>query len=150
MKVPALAARAPPGATKLATGTGEARMSLMISRIEASRPPGVSRRSTTSCAPSRPARSRPRCTKSAVAGPIAASIGMTSTGGVAAGAATIQKTASSVGQRAAMPGLPLQPLQERRQQIHRQRKYDGRILVRADDRERFQVTQLDCLRLLRQ
>src|SRR5436190_696216 len=82
--------------------------------------------------------------------PIAASIGITSTGGVAAGAATIQKTASSVSQRAAMPGLPLQPLQERRQQIHRQRKYDGRILVRADDRERFQVTQLDCLRLLRQ
>src|SRR5882672_10144953 len=33
MKVPALAARAPPGATKLATGTGEARISLMISRI---------------------------------------------------------------------------------------------------------------------
>src|SRR5882762_3620921 len=52
MKVPALAARAPLGATNDATGTGEARMALMISRIEVSRPPGVSMRSTTSCVPS--------------------------------------------------------------------------------------------------
>jgi hypothetical protein len=40
MNVPALAARAPPGATYVATGTGEARMSLMISRIEVSRTAG--------------------------------------------------------------------------------------------------------------
>ncbi|WP_157731051.1 hypothetical protein [Variovorax sp. HW608] len=40
--MPALAARAPLGATKLATGTGEARMSLMMLRMEASSPPGVS------------------------------------------------------------------------------------------------------------
>src|SRR5436309_556015 len=67
MKVPALAARAPPGATKLATWTGEARMSLMISRIEVSSPPGVSMRSTTSCALSFAARCSPRRTKPAIA-----------------------------------------------------------------------------------
>ena len=42
MYVPALAARAPLGATNAATGTGEARISLMIWRIDKSRPPGVS------------------------------------------------------------------------------------------------------------
>src|SRR6267142_502087 len=81
MKVPALAARAPPGATKLATGTGEARMSLMISRIEVSSPPGVSMRSTTSCALSFAARCSARRTKSALAGPIAPSRGTTITRG---------------------------------------------------------------------
>src|SRR2546427_450991 len=84
MKVPALAARAPPGATKLATWTGEARMSLMISRIEVSSPPGVSMRSTTSCALSFAARCSARRTKSALAGPIAPSRGTTITGGGAA------------------------------------------------------------------
>src|SRR3981081_2654569 len=81
MKVPALAARAPPGATNDATGTGEARMSLMISRIEVSSPPGVSMRSTTSCALSFAARCSARRTKSALAGPIAPSRGTTITGG---------------------------------------------------------------------
>src|SRR5881394_3729511 len=38
MYVPALAARAPLGATNAATGTGEARMSLMIWRIDKSSP----------------------------------------------------------------------------------------------------------------
>src|SRR5216110_3527085 len=56
MYVPALAARAPLGPTKTATGTREARIALMISRIEVSSPPGVSICSTTSCAPSRSAR----------------------------------------------------------------------------------------------
>jgi hypothetical protein len=49
--VPALAARAPSGATYVATGTGEARIALMIERMEVSRPPGVSSSSTTSAAP---------------------------------------------------------------------------------------------------
>ena len=80
MKVPALAARAPLGATKEATGTGEARIALMISRIALSRPPGVSMRSTTSWVPSVAARSIERRTKSAVAGPIAPSSGTTATG----------------------------------------------------------------------
>src|SRR4030088_2801972 len=93
MKVPALAARAPPGATNDATGTGEARMSLMISRIEVSRPPGVSMRSTTSCALSFAARCSARRTKSALAGPIAPSRGTTRTGGGRAGADNKQKGA---------------------------------------------------------
>ena len=80
MKVPALAARAPLGATNEATGTGEARIAFMISRIALSRPPGVSMRSTTSCVPSVAARSIERRTKSAVAGPIAPSSGTTATG----------------------------------------------------------------------
>src|SRR5450432_2620657 len=42
MYVPALAARAPLGATNAATGTGEASTSLIIWRIDKSRPPGVS------------------------------------------------------------------------------------------------------------
>jgi len=79
MNVPALAARAPLGATNDATGTGEARIALMISRIDVSSPPGVSMRSTTSCVPSVAARSMARRTKSAVAGPIAPSTGTTAT-----------------------------------------------------------------------
>ncbi|MNT91453.1 hypothetical protein D3C72_2325510 [compost metagenome] len=58
--MPALAARAPLGATKLATGTGLARIALMMLRMEVSRPPGVSICSTTSCALSSSARSMPR------------------------------------------------------------------------------------------
>src|SRR5688500_13550147 len=80
MKVPALAARAPLGATNDATGTGEARIALMISRIDVSRPPGVSMRSTTSSAPSFAARSIARLAKSALAGPMAPSSGTTCTG----------------------------------------------------------------------
>ena len=45
-------ARAPLGATNVATGTGEARIALMILRIDVSRPPGVFMRSTTAAAPS--------------------------------------------------------------------------------------------------
>ena len=52
MNVPALAARAPEGATYVTTGTGDARMSCTIRRIDVSRPPGVSSVSTTSCASS--------------------------------------------------------------------------------------------------
>ena len=50
MNVPALAARAPSGATNVAIGTGEARIALMIARIDLSSPPGVSSFSTTSAA----------------------------------------------------------------------------------------------------
>jgi hypothetical protein len=49
--VPALAARAPEGATQIATGTGEARMDWIISRMAESRPPGVSSFNTSSRAP---------------------------------------------------------------------------------------------------
>jgi hypothetical protein len=62
MNVPALAARAPDGATNAATGMGEARMSWTIARIDVSSPPGVSSVNTTSCAPSLPAAANPRCT----------------------------------------------------------------------------------------
>src|SRR5689334_15699207 len=86
MKVPALAARAPLGATKPATGTGEARIALITSRIEVSRPPGVSICTTTSCAPSLAARSIERRTKCALAGPTAPSSGTTTTGAGAASA----------------------------------------------------------------
>src|SRR5262245_44369830 len=44
MYVPALAARAPLGATKATTGMADCSTSWMIARIEVSRPPGVSRR----------------------------------------------------------------------------------------------------------
>ena len=46
MKKPADAARAPLGATEVITGTSEAMMRWLISRIESIRPPGVSIRST--------------------------------------------------------------------------------------------------------
>src|SRR6266567_3928659 len=81
MYVPALAARAPLGPTNTATGTREARIALMITRIDVSSPPGVSICSTTSCAPSLSARSSPRVTNSAVAGPIAPVNGSTITVG---------------------------------------------------------------------
>src|SRR3546814_749091 len=42
MKVPALAARAPPGLTKLAPGMGDASICRTMERMEVSRPPGVS------------------------------------------------------------------------------------------------------------
>jgi hypothetical protein len=51
MYVPALAARDPAGATQVTTGTSAARILRMMSRMEASRPPGVFRRSTTSSTP---------------------------------------------------------------------------------------------------
>ena len=54
-KKPADAAWAPDGATKVATGTFDARIAEVMSRVEARRPPGVERRSTTSDAPSRSA-----------------------------------------------------------------------------------------------
>ena len=62
MKVPAEAARAPPGATKTATGTGEANISLTMSRVLLTSPPGVSRRIKRSWAPCRRACSRPSTT----------------------------------------------------------------------------------------
>ncbi len=95
VEVAALAAREPLGATKLATGTGEARMSLMSARIEVSSPPGVSMRTTTSCAFSFAARLIARPTKSADAGPSAPSSGTTSTGGGAACADIRPQTAAS-------------------------------------------------------
>ena len=70
MNVPALAARAPDGATYATTGTGDARISCTIPRIDVSSPPGVSRVSTTSCALSFAARASPRCRYSPEAGPM--------------------------------------------------------------------------------
>ena len=49
--MPALAARAPGGETYVATGTGEARIARMMSRIDVSRPPGVSISITTNALP---------------------------------------------------------------------------------------------------
>src|SRR5690606_32869928 len=70
MKVPALAARAPLGPTHAATGTGDARISRTMSRVESASPPGVSMRITTIGAPDSAALARPRATYSALAGPI--------------------------------------------------------------------------------
>ena len=107
MKVPALAARAPLGATNEATGTGEARIALMISRIEVSRPPGVSMRSTTSSVPSVAARSIERRTKSAAAGPIAPSSGTTATG--AATTELVQQMSASTAVRMTRLIYPIDP-----------------------------------------
>ena len=51
IRKPAEAARAPEGPTNTATGTRDLSIASMICRIEVSRPPGVSRRSTTRGAP---------------------------------------------------------------------------------------------------
>src|SRR5690606_6928869 len=67
-KVPDLAARAPPGLTKVAIGMGEDNIWRMIERMELSRPPGVSSSSTASIAPLSWACVRPRWMKSALAG----------------------------------------------------------------------------------
>ena len=52
MYIPAEAARAPDGDTKITTGSGAPSIFLMMSRIEVSRPPGVSMAmiSAVSCA----------------------------------------------------------------------------------------------------
>src|SRR3546814_5667713 len=68
MKVPALAARAPLGLTKLATGMGEARIWRMMARMEESRPPGVSSSMTANVEPFSTACCKPRVMKSEVAG----------------------------------------------------------------------------------
>ena len=81
MNVPVLAARAPLGATNTATGTGEARIALITSRIEVSSPPGVSTRTMMSSRLSFAARRWPASRKCALAGPTAPSSGTaTSTG----------------------------------------------------------------------
>src|SRR4051794_15549797 len=101
MKVPALAARAPLGATKAATGTGEARIALMISRIEVSRPPGVSICRITSSAPSLAARSMLRFAKCALAGPMAPSSGTRITGAADATAQAQLRIAKKIARIAA-------------------------------------------------
>ena len=79
MKVPADAARAPAGPTNTATGTSESRIPSTISRVDSSRPPGVSSWMTTSDAPLPRASSIPRAMRSAVRGSILPSISTTST-----------------------------------------------------------------------
>ena len=80
-------------------------MSRMMSRIELSSPPGVSRRRTTSGAPSFAARARLRPTKSAVAGPMAPSTDTSATGAGAACGDASKKAASTNRRRTAMAGL---------------------------------------------
>lgn len=84
--MPALAARAPLGATQATTGTGEARMALIMLRIEVSRPPGVSICRMSRLWPSVAERWMPRTTWSALAGPMAPSMVMRPT---AAGRAAV-------------------------------------------------------------
>src|SRR5215472_12890894 len=74
MYVPALAARAPLGATYSATGMGEASIAAMISRMEVSSPPGVFMRRMTSRVSLGESSRNSRATYSDVAGPIAPSI----------------------------------------------------------------------------
>src|ERR1051326_664051 len=101
MNVPALAARAPLGATNTTPGTGEARIALITSRIEVSRPPGVSICRMTSSAPSLAARSMPRLAKCALAGPMAPSSGTSTTGAAEATAQAQPRTASRIARIAA-------------------------------------------------
>ncbi len=68
MYAPAEPARAPFGDTYTTTGIGAARMSFTMSRVESSRPPGVSRRKTTISAPSFSASSSACSTHPAEAG----------------------------------------------------------------------------------
>ena len=70
MKKPAEAPRAPAGATQVITGTWEAMMRWVISRIDSMSPPGVSRRSTTAASLSLAACSRACATISTVTGAI--------------------------------------------------------------------------------
>ena len=93
--MPALAARAPDGATYAATGTGDARMSWTIRRIDVSSPPGVSSVSTTSCACASAARASPRCRYSAVAGPMTPVTCRATTGPGASATAVVQKKAAT-------------------------------------------------------
>jgi hypothetical protein len=58
MNVPALAARAPSGATKTTTGRGAEKMSPTMSRMASTSPPGVSRRMITTSAFSASSESR--------------------------------------------------------------------------------------------
>ena len=80
MYVPALAARAPAGATNVATGVRDASMALMMSRVAGSRPPGVSMRRIRIGAPRASAVARPSRIYSVVAGPMAPSTSSTRAG----------------------------------------------------------------------
>ena len=82
MNVPAEAARAPPGATYTATGTLAPNIAFTISRVLVTRPPGVSRRMTRSCAPLLAASSMPNAMYSEVPGDMASATSSTRTGGV--------------------------------------------------------------------
>src|SRR5713101_7879741 len=68
MKNPAEAARDPFGPTHVITGTGEERMPSTISRIESTKPPGVSRRRITARAPISLAWFKPSFTYAALTG----------------------------------------------------------------------------------
>ena len=78
--MPALAARLPFGATYITTGTREARIAWIISRVEDSSPPGVSRRTITAGAPWAAARSSAFASWPAETKPIAPLMSMRSTG----------------------------------------------------------------------
>ena len=83
-KVPAEAALAPAGDTYTATGTCASRSRSTISRVESTRPPGVSKRMTASETPSSRALSSPRAMWAEDSGSMAPSISMTSTVGSSA------------------------------------------------------------------
>ena len=77
---PAEAACDPGGATQPTTGTGEPRIACVIARVESSRPPCVSMRRMTSCAPAFPASLIACETKRALTAWISVSRSMTGTG----------------------------------------------------------------------
>src|SRR5690349_7602359 len=134
MNVPALAARAPDGATYPTTGIGDARIACTIARIEVSRPPGVSRRSTTSCAFSRCACARPRSTYSAVAGPITPVTSSPTAGAVAARATHATKARATVSRQRST--LRPWPRWQRTARKHRPlAEHRGRRLLRALERD---------------
>ena len=83
-KKPALAARAPLGATYAITGTLERSSACVISRIDVSSPPGVSSSSTTASSCARPAAWISSTTQSAVTGSTSAWRTTTRTCGLAA------------------------------------------------------------------
>jgi len=96
MKVPALAARPPGGETYTATGTFDAKIFLIILRIDGSRPPGVSSETTTSEAPSSSASSIPSTRNSAMMGLTTPSILRWRTRGASALAAAVRAAAARV------------------------------------------------------
>ena len=112
-KNPALAARAPLGATNPITGIGERSSACVISRMDVSRPPGVSSSSTTASSCALAAARISSTTQSAVTGSTSASSTTTRTCGVSAAApgvsarpamrATARRHSPRIGDRSVHP-----------------------------------------------
>ena len=103
MKQPAEAARAPRGPTNTITGTRAFISFWIISRMEESRPPGVSSSRTNAAAFCASASAIPRVMYSALAGPIGPAYEITTTSDDEAGSAAIGIAQNSRAQTVAAP-----------------------------------------------